>query len=148
MLSREIAMAKRWLDVALLTACWYLTGASAQAQFGLPGGGGSPGPMRSCLAPPGPGDALGLPARLPHAFTDPIIQCHEGVCCNGMWFSVEYLLWTLRDPDLPAPLVTSGGGGVLPATNVLLAEDGLDYPPFSGGRVSAGFWLDSDRVWS
>lgn len=143
-------MSRRWLMAAVIAAGWCLTTPLAQAQFGLPGGGSSPGPMNSCMAPPGPGDDLGLPADIPNAFSPPCCKERPGYCCNGMWFSAEYLLWFIKDPKLPAPLITTGGTGVLtdPATFVFLGNNDIDYPSFSGGRVSAGFWLDNERLWS
>jgi hypothetical protein len=71
--------------------------------------------------------------------------------CSRIWASGEYLLWWIKDSPLPVPLVTTGPAGSLsiignPGTAVVFGNQSLDYGTFSGGRVTAGGWLDSGRV--
>jgi hypothetical protein len=62
----------------------------------------------------------------------------------------EYLLWWIRDSRLP-PLVTTTpatvpqaiqGALTAPGTQVLFGGDGHDNGTFSGGRFTAGVWVD------
>jgi hypothetical protein len=154
-------MAKRWMSVALIAAglSW---ASNAQAQCCDPGCySGWPcdapmvcGPLNPYLAPPGHGPDLSLDPDSPNAFDPPRCPERADYCCNGFWFSAEYLLWWFRDPSfITAPLLTSnptvapviGAAG----TVVLVDRGGLQYnDPWSGARINAGFWLNSDRTWS
>jgi hypothetical protein len=62
-----------------------------------------------------------------------------------VWASAEYLLWWIKDSQLP-PLVTASpasAAGVLgPSTGVLVGGSDLDHDAFSGGRFIVGFWLN------
>jgi hypothetical protein len=49
------------------------------------------------------------------------------------WFEVDYLLWWLKPIRTPASAVFNNGL--------------VDYDSQSGARVSAGAWLDADRIW-
>src|SRR5262249_26876211 len=102
-----------------------------------------PGPMKPQGAPPGPGCDLSLPADTPNAF-DPDCRSRPDYCCKGMWLSAEYLAWALRDPHIP-PLISTGAIGTAGA-GVLLQDDNLEYHYWSGARINAGFWLNSDRT--
>jgi hypothetical protein len=70
-----------------------------------------------------------------------------------MWVTGEYLLWWIKDAPVPVPLVTTGsanpvtGGGVLgrASTFELFGNSGIDQATFSGGRFTAGYWLDEDQ---
>ena len=58
----------------------------------------------------------------------------------------EYLLWRFKNDQVP-PLVTTSSpadGGILtgPTTRVLFGGDGLSSGTHSGGRFTAGVWLD------
>lgn len=85
------------------------------------------------------------------------------MCCDGgtcpprvFWASAEYLIWTIKDADLP-PLVTTGPplapvpgvaiGGRLndPGTAVLFGGMINDNEDRSGGRFNLGFWLDPSQ---
>jgi hypothetical protein len=81
----------------------------------------------------------------------PIVECPS--CCEAhrFWIQGDYLLWWIRRGPLSTPLVTTdpsqgvakGSGGLAnPTTQVVLGGHGIDYPVFSGGRISAGFALD------
>ena len=68
-----------------------------------------------------------------------------------VWFRGEFLLWTLKDGDIP-PLVTTGSPsdpveGALgqPGTRVLFGDE-LDYGSSDGARFTAGTWLDEYRT--
>jgi hypothetical protein len=67
---------------------------------------------------------------------------------DRFWFSAEYLLWWIRDGNVP-PLVTAGtpaSQGILglPGTRILVGGE-LEQEERSGGRFAAGFWLDDCR---
>jgi len=71
---------------------------------------------------------------------------------DGWWVETDYLLWWIRRGPL-APLVTTGnptdalpGAIGQPGTRVLFGGSGLDYGPFSGGRINLGGWLDSENA--
>jgi hypothetical protein len=82
-------------------------------------------------------------------------------CCDGgcappghVWVRGEYLLWWTKSSPLP-PLVTTslpgtpvGGAGVLGAfgTSVLFGGENVSDNPRSGGRVTAGGWLNDAQA--
>jgi hypothetical protein len=65
------------------------------------------------------------------------------------WGSAEYLLWRIRDPQLPALVTSSPTGtpfataGVLgqATTTVLFGDGPQNMGLFSGGRFTLGYWL-------
>jgi Putative beta barrel porin-7 (BBP7) len=66
------------------------------------------------------------------------------------WVSGEYLLWWIKDSQVPALITTGVPGattapGVLgqPGTRVLFGGSDVDNQVREGGRVSGGFWLDN-----
>jgi len=72
--------------------------------------------------------------------------CGNAVCGppGCAWVSAEYLMWWIRDSNLP-PLATSGpNGGVLgkPGTTILFGGGELEHDMFSGVRLNSGVWLD------
>jgi hypothetical protein len=72
------------------------------------------------------------------------------------YLRAEYLSWWLRGQSLPplvatsSPLVPQNNQGVLgqDTTAVLFGGSTLDSRQHSGGRFTAGYWLDSCQVWS
>jgi hypothetical protein len=81
---------------------------------------------------------------------------HSSACPVPRFYaSGEYLLWGIKDPNLPPVATTTGlsmqqimalaptgirpGAIGQPATEVLLGGDDLDSPMFSGGRFTVGF---------
>jgi hypothetical protein len=69
------------------------------------------------------------------------------------WVSADYLLWWVQKSPMPTPLVTSGAVDVANpgalgsvGTNVLVGGSSTDFDAFSGGRVTAGAWLDDHQV--
>ncbi len=91
-------------------------------------------------------------------------SCDDGSCQTGgkvcgppgrVWVGAEYLLWWVKDARLPS-LVTTGSavptqipppgalGGL--GTVGLFAGEGVDRDPFSGGRFTAGYWLDCGQT--
>ena len=67
------------------------------------------------------------------------------------WFRAEYLLWWIRDANVP-PLVTTGSpadavpGAIGQPGTVVLTDDELDYGSLSGARFTLGTWLDDCRT--
>lgn len=81
-------------------------------------------------------------------------DCGPCDCCPGnsycFWLRPEYLLWSIRSDHTP-PLVTTGPQASLgalgqPGTQVLFGGD-LNRGEFSGGRFTAGMWLDPQMEW-
>lgn len=86
-------------------------------------------------------------------------SCNWNGCdsCEGsrFWISADYLIWWIKDPNLP-PLVTQSPAGVpfgtatvlgQPGTSVVFGNGPLDTGTFSGVRLTAGFWIsEPDRV--
>ena len=67
-----------------------------------------------------------------------------------LYGSAEYLLWWTRSANLP-PLVTTGppaSQGILgqPGTVVLFGGSAVDFDGQSGGRFTAGYWLNCDNT--
>ena len=66
---------------------------------------------------------------------------------NQLWFKVDYLLWWTKAASLP-PLVTTGieenQAGAIGAqgTSILFGNDEVAAGVHSGGRFTAGSWLD------
>jgi hypothetical protein len=65
-----------------------------------------------------------------------------------IWVSGEYLLWWIKNGSVPPLVTTSPQGtpradaGVLPGARVLFGGSDLDNQLRSGGRFTAGAWLD------
>jgi hypothetical protein len=57
------------------------------------------------------------------------------------WISADYLLWGIKGDRLP-PLVSAGPVG----SAVLFGGTKEDVGPFSGGRFTAGVWVDEDHA--
>ncbi len=68
------------------------------------------------------------------------------------WVTAEYLLWWVQRGPLPLPLVStprepvSGALAENPQSIVLFPTDGLNYGALSGGRFTAGWWVDQHAV--
>jgi len=75
----------------------------------------------------------------------------DSACCRPscFWVQGDYLLWWIKDSQLPA-LITTGtpGATALPGvlgqrdTRVLFGGGDVENEVRSGGRVTGGFWLD------
>jgi hypothetical protein len=67
---------------------------------------------------------------------------------DNFYIRAEYLLWWIKNDHVPPLFTTSNPAdmGVLgaPSTQVLF-EGPIDRNPFSGARLTAGFWLDCDH---
>lgn len=148
-------MTTRWWGVALVGG-WLATAAVAFGQgpgepvpvgpaCGPMGGNPIQGPLTTPYAPHGPEDDLGLPPNLPNAYTPK--GCYTE-CCPVAYISGEWLYWRVKDADLPGPIVTGGGTGIVgaPGTQILVGTEGLDYQYQSGGRVTQGFWFDPSHT--
>ncbi len=57
---------------------------------------------------------------------------------DRFWFRGEYLHWWTRNGPLRSPLLITGDS----SGTVLLGNSDLDYGGQSGGRLTAGLWLD------
>lgn len=77
----------------------------------------------------------------------------DGCAANRFWVQGDYLLWWIKRGPLATPLVTTdpsqgvaqGSGGLAnPTTAVVLGGSGIDFDPFSGGRLRAGYALGED----
>jgi hypothetical protein len=115
-------------------------------------------------APAGPADCAapnhGPPPHFPPIqppapkdFEDRPEPDDENTPPNYVWFTAEYLFWTIKGGPLPVPLATTGSAFDLvpgaigqPGTRVVIGDQKIDYGDFSGGRFNAGFWLDPDKV--
>jgi hypothetical protein len=66
-----------------------------------------------------------------------------------LWFGADSLLGWIKNGPQPVPLVTTGPSRPTalgqPGTVVLYGPAQFDYGTFSGGRVTAGAWLDADH---
>jgi hypothetical protein len=93
--------------------------------------------------PPSP-PAAGGPAVRPWADEPPLGGAPDAPR-SRVWGSAEYLLWWIRGYSTP-PLIATGpfaSQGILGNPGVSVLFDGPVSPgPFSGGRFSAGYWLD------
>ena len=63
----------------------------------------------------------------------------------GFWVSAEYLLWWIKNGQVP-PLVTAGGNGVIgsPGTRVLLDDLNFVDDFRQGGRFALGYRFESN----
>jgi hypothetical protein len=84
------------------------------------------------------------------ATTAPIAECADCCAAKRFWVQSEYLLWWIKRGPLGTPLVTTdpsqgvakGSGGLAnPTTEMVLGGHGINFGPFSGGRLSAGYYL-------
>jgi len=90
--------------------------------------------------------------------TDPIPRSAVIREMEGFWVGVDYLNWRIKNGPLPTTMITAGSPndaipGALgqPGTQILLGgnnSNGMDYGPFSGIRMNAGFFLDDDKIFS
>ncbi len=137
----------------VLTAVLLFFGGIAMAQERP---SGPPGALRT-------GDALGgspvlTSSGLPQ---DCLVGAEPAVAAVGatqssgsrFWLRGEYLLWWVQGSQLP-PLVTTGMPGTTPfpgvlgqaGTSILYGNGSVDDRPRSGGRFTAGGWLDPCRT--
>ncbi|MFN4257733.1 MAG: BBP7 family outer membrane beta-barrel protein [Gemmataceae bacterium] len=71
-----------------------------------------------------------------------------------MYANVDYLLWWLKPGNVPPLLTTSPIGSTAvgrlgePDTTILFGNSAIGRNPFSGGRFSAGLWLDHCRTFA
>ncbi len=96
-------------------------------------------------APPAPGPVIGDPGM---GYSSPCCPDPCGPVLGSCFYaSGEYLMWWIRDSELP-PLVTTSNPveslGVigLPGTAVLFGGGTVDNGERSGGRYTLGWWCD------
>ena len=93
---------------------------------------------------------LAYPSALPHPILDDIEECSSPT----LWGQVDYLLWWVKDAPVPIPLVTTGTNSTLPGalgqpgTRVLFGDQGVNFGPTSGVRLTLGAALDADHRFS
>jgi hypothetical protein len=83
----------------------------------------------------------------------------DSVVAHRVWARPEYLLWWVKNPPLPVPVVTTGDptvgfdpdpantvntAGALgqPGTRVLFGGNSIDVPALSGMRLTLGGWFE------
>ncbi|MCS6977838.1 MAG: BBP7 family outer membrane beta-barrel protein [Gemmatales bacterium] len=100
--------------------------------------------LPSDAPPPGPQSPVALqwPWVYPYAASNNAPR--------NIWLDAEYVLWWSKEARLP-PLVTGGppgSTGILgqPDTTILAGATDLDHNHRSGGRFTAGLWLDYDQT--
>jgi hypothetical protein len=71
---------------------------------------------------------------------------------NRFYVNADYLLWWIKGSKTP-PLVTQGSAGDpipgalgLPGTTVLFGGGSVENNPFSGARLSAGYWFGDQHL--
>ena len=128
--------------------------------------------LATLLASPGLATAQNMPANTtpppdcapqsfnPETVTKPECSPSWGDCDGGpsngrVWINAEYLLWWIKNGPAPVPLVTTNPNSFAfywglnePGTRVLFggSNSDLDYHAFSGGRLTAGGWVDSEST--
>jgi hypothetical protein len=137
--------------LALLTVLASWTTVTAQSPYAP----GAPAGPLATLGPPAVSDPTVAPPEVPGGGA----ACAQAPCVGWegsgapggqFWASGEYLLWWIRNSNLP-PLVTAGpptSGGILgqPGTVVLFGGP-TDNEERSGGRFRAGYWLDGQQTY-
>jgi hypothetical protein len=128
---------------------WLSAAAVAAAQppvFVAQGGKPQPSGVEELTPPTKATPAVTVPALVPEplpACCPPQLPCTP--CCPGYcWANAEFLLWWIKDDDIPV-LLTTGPAEVpvavlgSPTTTVLLSGDDLEHEEFIGARFSAGY---------
>jgi hypothetical protein len=88
----------------------------------------------------------------PHLWPHHDLGLHDNSNCSLFYSNAEYLLWWIREPNLPpiatAGLLTDPSPAVLgsPGTQVILGGTNLDQEVFSGGRFTIGSWLGTPDI--
>jgi hypothetical protein len=110
----------------------------------------------SCDGPPAPaccddgactGECCSLAKCCAPSCCDEVCSCESGGGDHHKFYaSAEYLLWQIRDSNFPVLLTTSPppSTGILGqrGTVVLFGGNEVDNEERSGGRFTAGYWLD------
>lgn len=93
----------------------------------------------------------------------PSVSTADSVAAHRTWARVDYLLWWLKDAPLPVPLVTTGDPTVgfdpnhvntvntagaigQRGTQVLIGDQSIPLPAFSGMRLVLGGWVDAEDL--
>jgi hypothetical protein len=86
----------------------------------------------------------------------------DSVAAYRSWAQVEYLLWWVKNAPLPVPVVTTGDPNVgfdpnhlttvntagaigQRGTQVLLGDNSINWPAFSGMRLTLGGWVHEEE---
>lgn len=114
----------------------------------------APTPMQA----PSPDTVVVTPDGLPEGMAAPPMDggLFDGDDVNmpeQVWFRGEYLRWKIKDGPMPVLRVTTGNPadfepGALgqPGTRLLFDASSLHFDDQSGGRLSAGYWLDTQKL--
>lgn len=76
----------------------------------------------------------------------------ESKASRRLWLRAEYLLWWIKDSNVPALLTTGSATDLRPGaldsanTSVLFGGGGEDNKNRSGGRFFAGYWLNDENT--
>jgi hypothetical protein len=128
----------------LLVGVTLVLGQPPQAPMPL----GPPAEGGSETAPAEPGQVA--PAPPPHSLFDDLSSHFEGTCAipkgNVLVADVDYLLWVLRDANVPVPLATTAAVGAA-GNQILIGQHRLNYlhRPSSGLRLSLAYWQEDPQ---
>ena len=99
------------------------------------------------------------PGRVPDLPALEMPMRSDPACGPLFWARGEYLLWWVKNAQLPVPIVSTGDPNVgfplnnglagaigQPSTQVLLGGNGANLGTFSGFRLTLGGWLDNNRT--
>lgn len=101
-----------------------------------------------------PPDLSTPPPQEPVESAAPVVFMDNTAPTNRTWVTADYLLWWIRDSDLP-PLVTTGTpvagdpfltGSLGRPDTVILFGGSIDNEERSGGRFAVGRWFDDDHA--
>src|SRR5262249_2710427 len=85
-------------------------------------------------------------------------QSKDKAARYGIWGQFDYLMWWVKDAQLPIPLVTTGdpnvgfplvnSAGALgqPSTHVLFGGGNAPFGPPPGMRLTLGAWFEKDHI--
>lgn len=111
-----------------------------------------PAPAQTPAQTPAPAQTSPVSYPAGSSFLSSPLSCGPlcGPVCGPpgrFWVSADYLLWRVKGDALP-PLVTVAPAGTSPVANgvTLFGDEHVNNDWRSGGRVTAGFWLDHQQT--
>jgi hypothetical protein len=119
----------------------------------MPTPNGAPPPLPAPGIPAGPPPALDEGAApVANAFGVDHVACPTDCCKIPCFYAdFEYLLWWFKSRRLPTLLTQGDPADTIPAAlgqphTSILFGGGNDINPFSGGRLSLGYWCDTHHT--